>query len=403
MSGDAASAPSSFSSPSSRSSRSSSSATRRRAGRRGQAPAYRPRLWKRDGAGYAIACLVAIVLLAGGVTGVRLREPTLLTQVQVAVGSEDMPFFQDGRVQQEFANNHLKVTPIQEGSRAIARDLPPAGYDAFFPSSQVFAEEAAARVQASLGSTQPFRTPLAVFTLREFLPQLRADGIVDGTGDIVGSSGNVIGSGEFDLASYFDATRKGVIWSPVKVGQTVYFGPGHEKQLLLNITNPAKSDSGAMYLHVESYVLNHNRIPSLDRAVQLAAEIRTQQVQQISGMEDSTQFLFSDYEQDGPGGKPLVLGYESEFRTAEHGRGLPSDAVMIPLSQSVQCVHTVVPLDQAGLRFATLMSTDSRLLQIAATTYGFTDSTGSPDTSSFAPDPDPGTLEAMIGVVEPGQ
>jgi hypothetical protein len=82
--------------------------------------------------------------------------------------------------------------------------------------------------------------------------------------------------------------------------------------------------------------------------------------------------------------------------------GLPPGAVMLQLDPSVICVHTIVPLSKAGLRFATLLDTDPYLQSLAEQGYGFADSAGRQPPGHYVSPPSPQVLEAMIGAVEPG-
>src|SRR5208282_6766991 len=97
-----------------------------------------------------------------------------LTTVQVAIGSEDMDFFQDPQAVAELANNGFTVVAVPMGSRQMAQNaktLSQAGYDALFPSSEDFALEIQQTLNTAFGNQQPFSTPLAVFTWRDLLPK----------------------------------------------------------------------------------------------------------------------------------------------------------------------------------------------------------------------------------------
>jgi hypothetical protein len=94
--------------------------------------------WLGEATGTVGWVLALTVVLAGGVTGVRLREPTLLATVKIAVGSEDMAFFDDPTVQAEFQANGLNVMPIPMGSGLMISAAKSEGYDAVLPSSGVY-------------------------------------------------------------------------------------------------------------------------------------------------------------------------------------------------------------------------------------------------------------------------
>jgi hypothetical protein len=309
---------------------------------------------------------VLTLLLAAGVTGVRLREPTLLTPVQIAAGSEDMDFFRDPQTVNVLSSNGFTVVAAPMGSRQLAqnaRRLSRAGYDALFPSSEDFALEIQSRLNPSFGNQQPFSTPLAIFTWRGLLPRLEADGIV-------GPSGKT-----FDLGKYLANTSRGA------------------NHVLLTMSNPADSDSGAMFLAAASRVLKGHVVRSIGVAMSTARKIRT-----LVGPwgENTTSHVFSGYLQGGESAEPLALGYQSEFLETQQARQLPAGAVMLQLEPSIICAHTIVPLDKAGLSFATLLSTNHDLQSLAAQKYGFVDGTGAEPPGRYVNAPSPRVLEAMI-------
>lgn len=308
----------------------------------------------------------------------RLREPTLLTTVQVAIGSEDANFFQDQQVQADLANDGYTVVPIQMGSRQMAQNvlsLSHNGYDAIFPSSDDFAQEAVDELPRQLGDLPVFRTPLAVFRWRDLIPQLQADGIVD-------HSGTTFNVGQYLAAADADAT-----WTVT----------GKQESLLLDMTDPAKSNSGAMFLGVASTILNHgNQVQSTSAAAAIARTSIGPILDRVGSFNNTTAHLFESYLDDGESAEPLVLGYESEFLEVQRAGQLPAGAVRLQMSPSVICVHTLVPLDGAGVKFGARFYADKALLKIAAQKYGF----DSPDQrETFVNAPSYQIIEAMISVV----
>lgn len=331
------------------------------------------RWWRAKGMVEVTVFAVLTLFLAGGVAGVRLREPTLLTQIQVAVGSEDIDFFRDPQAVADFANNGFTVVAVPMGSRQMAvnaKMLSQAGHDALFPSSEDFAQEIQQTLNPAFGNQQPFSTPLAVFTWQDLLPKLEEEQIVDPSGT------------KFNLRQYLNATSSG--------GNSV----------LLDMANPADSDSGAMFLAAGSYVLNGGVVQSASTAAEIVAKIRDV-VGPLGGTENTTDHVFKKY-LEGESAEPLALGYQSEFLEYQRAGKLPAGAVMLQLNPSIICIHTIVPLDKAGLKFATLLDTDPDLQGLAAQKYGFIDSAGGSQPGDYVSAPSPQVLEAMIGAVEPG-
>jgi len=298
------------------------------------------------------------VLLAAGVVAVRLRDDRApLETIQVAVGSEDMAYLQDPQVQQQFASKGYAVEATGFGSGQLARQLSPKSYDAFLPSSQAFADEAQARLkQGSLNQPQPFSTPLAVFTWRPLLPLLHRLQIINS-------------SGQFDIAQYLNVVSSRIRWNEIQ-GNTFYSNPG---QILLHMTNPVDSDSGAMFVAAASYVLNGKQVISSDAQVSKTAPPIARALIPLGEMPETTNQIFTEYLRGRMAGMPLALGYESEFTGMQDAspRSIPPGAVMIPLATPIDCVHTIIPFDPRGREFATLMTSDPVLQQLAARRYGF--------------------------------
>jgi hypothetical protein len=94
-----------------------------------------------------------------------------LQSVQLAVGSENIPFFRDPQVQKVFRDNGFNVQVTGFGSRQMAGiDFTKSRYDAVIPSSQITASQLENSTQPSVRPLkgQPeialFRSPLAIAT-----------------------------------------------------------------------------------------------------------------------------------------------------------------------------------------------------------------------------------------------
>jgi hypothetical protein len=269
----------------------------------------------------------------------------------------------DHAVMARFAKLGLRVVPTPFGSGQIAETVNPGDYDAFFVSSQVFAEVAEARLHQTITEYQPFTTPLAVFTWKGLLQPLRTLGIVNS-------------AGQFDIANYMAVVDQRTRWNEVS-GDPL---PGDSTQVILTMTNPTQSDSGAMFVAAASYVLNHGNMVSADTDVNAIAGKVAPAIIPLGLMPTTTNLAFQDYVRGGMKGVPMVLGYQSE---AGH---LPPGGVMVPLNLTVDCEHTVLPLDSLGRRFANALS-DDPVLQRLAIASGFDTSQPSSETDVFVPVP----------------
>lgn len=293
-----------------------------------------------------------------------------LTQVSMAMGSEDLAFFGDPRVVAEFKKQGLQVNATAGlGSVDLALRLNPKGYDAFFLSSQVLADVAENRLGPH-PEYVPFSTQLEVFTWKPLLPFLRQLGIVNS-------------AGQFDILQYLNVVRNGTTWRQIP-GNTWYANPN---QVLVRTTDPGKSNSGAMFISAAGYVLyTQAQHKSMNYGLQWISAVSPEIGQLISKegeMPETTNEEYLDYRRGGENGAPLALGYQAEFQGIQPPAvgELPLAAVALPLDYPIACDHVVFALTGLGQRVGKLLASDPVLLQLAQQ-YGF-------DTGAAPGDPNP--------------
>ena len=272
------------------------------------------------------------------------------------MGSEDLAFLQDPVAVAEFIRHHLKVEAYGYGSGQLAFTVPPHGYSAFFLSSTVFAEMVEARLKLTISVSEPFSTPLVVLTWKPLIPLLQTLGIVNT-------------SGQFDIGKYLAVASTGVRWDKIP-GNTFYH---NSAQVLLRMTNPTESDSGAMFVAAASYVLNADQVLTpTGQEKPIAAQI-AKVLRGLGELQPTTHWLFQQYLTEGMNGAPMVLSYQSELVGEQRSSpgSIPPGAVMLQLDVPVDCIHTVLPLNDDGSEFANLLTTNPVLQQLASKKYGF--------------------------------
>ncbi|MFD0206226.1 MULTISPECIES: hypothetical protein [Saccharothrix] len=310
--------------------------------------------------GLAVVLLAAVVAVVvwgrsddaeGGARG----EPTTVRGV---IGSEKLAFFSDRRVVDAFAKHGLTVEVDTAGSRQIATSVDLGKYAFAFPSSS----PAAQRIQRDRKTTAahtPFQSPMAVATFEPIVKLLEAAGVVTkGVGDYQ----------VLDVAKYLELTKAGTRWDQLP-GNTAY--PAR-KNILVTTTNPAESNSAAMYLSIMSFVANGNTVvatPEQEATVlpDVARLFRDQGYTQ-----NSTEGPFEDYLAAGMGKTPLALIYESQYldRVLRADGSIRADMRLLYLAPTVYSKHTLVPLSDQGDQVGRLLSTDPELTKLAAT-FGF--------------------------------
>lgn len=360
-----------------------------------------PTSQRRRGQGLRVTlalALIAVLLGYGGCEVYRRVAPPTPPVVTVAglIGSEKQSFFDDPDVAAAFARHGLAVTVSPAGSREIAtRDLAPYGF--VFPSSSPAAE----RIQRDRGvatAYAPFSSPMAVATFPDIAAALAGSGAVR-----PGADGRQV----VDVRVLLDLARQGTRWDRLP-GNTAY--PAR-KTVLLSTTDPAYSNSAAMYLALASFVANGDAVPDQAAAARVLPDMCGLFADQ-GYRPRTTAVLFNDYLTTGRGVAPMALVYEAEFEQARrtpNGGVTPENVLLYP-APTVFSRHTLVPLSPDGDRVGRLLDTDPELAELAAR-HGFRPTRPGPAASGFPPGPNPAevvdvpsfeTLEQMLAAVERG-
>ena len=181
-----------------------------------------------DGRGWTtvlriVAFVVSVVLIVVVVVTIVRNLPRSaacpsrpLTEVRGLIGSEKEAFFDDKRVQAQFACAGLAVTVDPVGSREMPAALNRGGYGFAFPGSTPTAE----KIMRDRGITERytlFSSPMAVATFRSIVDVLARVGIVR-----VASDGTQV----VDIAGLIDAARKGTRWDQLRPGAARRPGAG---------------------------------------------------------------------------------------------------------------------------------------------------------------------------------
>lgn len=310
------------------------------------------------GLAVVLSAAVVAVVVWGRPDDAEGGEAGDLTVVRGVIGSEKLAFFSDRRVIDAFAKQGLKVEVDTAGSRQLATSVDLDKYEFAFPSSSPAAQKIQ-RDRKTTAAHTPFQSPMAVATFEPIVQLLQAAGVVvKGPGDYL----------VLDVAEYLELTEAGTRWDQLP-GNTAY--PAR-KNVLITTTNPAESNSAAMYLSIVSFVANGNTVvgtPEQEAAVlpDVARLFRDQGYTQ-----NSTEGPFEDYLAAGMGKTPLALIYESQYldRVLRADGAIRPDMRLLYLAPTVYSKHTLVPLSDKGDQVGELLSTDPELGRLAAT-FGF--------------------------------
>jgi hypothetical protein len=237
------------------------------------------------------------------------------------------------------------------GSRAIAQRADLASYDFGFPAGV----PAAVKLQQASGAKRtfsPWFSPLALATWRSLLPVFEANGLLVRDGEV----------DYLDLAKALDLMKSEVRWRDLK-GNNVY---PSGRSFLINTTDARKSNSGAMYLALASWVANNGAVIQSDADVAKVLPLTSRLLLRQGLQESSSAGPFEDYVAMGIGKAPLVLIYENqwiEFAASHANRS--ADMVLMYPKPTLFTKHVLVPFTESGVRLGTALSTDPELLQLA--------------------------------------
>lgn len=322
-----------------------------------------------------IGPLLALVVAAGVAGGIYLSaqrktvedraqsEAAQLVTLRGLIGSEKEGFFSDPRVVETLRKHGLAAQIEKVGSRAIAQRSDLKNYDFGFPAGA----PAGIKLQQAVKARQtfnPFFTVMAVASWKPLLPVLEANGALrrETTGHYV-----------LDMRRMLELAEKQTRWRDLKDNTAYATG----RSILIGSTDVRRSNSGAMYLALASYVANDANIVQTDAEVNRVLPLVSQLFLRQGLQESSSAGPFEDYVTMGIGKAPLVMIYEAQF--LEHlaqSKSRNPEMVLLYPQPTIYTKHTLVPFTDGGVRLGEALSTDPTLQKLAAE-YGLR--TGNPE------------------------
>lgn len=346
-----------------------------------------------------IGPLLAVLLLLGvGFAGYRSYsqnqasqaarlQAEQVEQVRGLIGSEKEGFYNDPRVQAVLRKNGLVVAFEKVGSRAIAQRTDLQTFDFAHPAGA----PAAQKIQQSAKAVQvftPFFTPMVVASWQQLLPTLMAEGLVKKEAD----SYYLV-----DMPRLVALMDRGTRWKDLKDNSAYAVS----KSLLVSSTDVRRSNSGAMYLALASFVANGNNVVQSDAELQKVLPLMTSIFLKQGFQEGSSAGPFDDYVSMGLGKAPMVMVYESQFLeyVGKVGGKPNPDMVLLYPKPTLFTKHVFVALSPRGARLGHLLETDPEL-QAIAVDYGYRTSNQGLFASAMADKKLPVPL-ALVDVIDP--
>ena len=316
----------------------------------------------------AIIVFIILAVLAAGLYllstfgGEELFKKTpALSRVSVAgfVGGEKMNLLANPEIIELLRTRHgLTVDAKKAGSIAMCTTLPTDGIDFLWPSSQVAAEMFRNGGGQAKGEEIIFKSPMVLYTWAPISDALQARGVVrqaHGNSFIV----------EFDRL--IQLLREQTTWADI--GLSELYG-----RIAIFSTDPTQSNSGNMFAGLLANMLGGGKVVTVQTVQPILAEMKTM-FENLGYMPHSSGDIFQAFLNTGMGGRPIIVGYESqaiEFVIANlQYRDFINQKIRIlyPVP-TVWSSHPVIALTDNGRRFMDALK-DPDIQRLAWEKHGF--------------------------------
>jgi hypothetical protein len=278
--------------------------------------------------------------------------------VTVLTSPEKEAFLLDPELTRILDGAGITLSIQKAGSSEIVNRPDLKTFDAAYTAS----EHAAVKIAQTTGSKRifpSFYTPMAIASWKTLLPVLEKSGLVTKSREY----------SSINMPKLVALMEKGTRWKDLP-GNNAY---PVSKSILVTSADVSKSNSGAMYLALASYVANGNNVLTSEADAGSVAAGMLGLFTRQGFQESSSTGPFEDYVSMGLGKAPLVMVYEQQFLeyVFSHANSNPDMMLLYP-APTVLSKHVIVALTDKGARFAQVMTGNPKVDSIAQR-YGFRD------------------------------
>ena len=278
--------------------------------------------------------LLAVIFLAGGYTFFQSKQVPE-TKINGLLGGEKIGLFENETFKKDIHKTHgLTMDYRKAGSYDMVRN-PGEGYDYLFPSSQLalelFKKEGGKYTKQDI----VFNTPIVLYSRKPIVDVLIKEGVVTLEGD----------THFVDMTKLAKMIADGVKWSDI--GMKDLYG-----NVLVDTTDPNKSNSGNMFLGLLANSLNGGNVVTKAKLEEIKPKIK-QIYQQIGNMQSSSSDMFNQFLKQGIGAYPIIAGYENQIlefskQEADIYEQIKNDLVILYPSPTVWSSHVYISLTEKG-------------------------------------------------------
>lgn len=340
---------------------------------------------------------LALGAVVAGLAGVATFAPDLLSRVQapeavslrIYYGGEKRAFLENPETVELLKDAGIELDAVRAGSIAMATTLPTEDVQCLWPSNEVAVGLARARGLPVRSADPIFHSPLVFYAFKETEAALQSAGFVSLPNQ---------GDAKIALSDLTRLLKDGMRWNDVGLG---YFGP-----IRVISTDPTKSNSGNIFSALLATGFNDGELPTAE-TIGTQLDALDSYFDGLGLMSDSSGKLFETFLASGPGGVPLIAGYENQLQ--ETLRADPSLAEIVEARVStilpeptILASHPLVSLDDSCNALRDVLSSDAAL-EIAWRDHGFRSarlgvaSDNSATTlTAIAPMPDADVVQAIL-------
>ena len=248
----------------------------------------------------AIGAGIGWKLLKRSGTSERAASPPVTLTGKI--GGEKAGFLDDPEVRSLLAKSSIALDVKKEGSVEMMREAA-AGQSFLWPASQLnlesFRESGGNPVQAE----EIFQSPLVFYSWDTITDALVTNGIVEKVGETYYVT---------NLAKLVDWVDQKKKWKDIGLNQLY-------SSILIQSTDPAKSNSGNMWASLLANTYNGGEVLTPDKADSVLPKVKAF-FERVGFMESSSGTLFDKYLKQGAGAYPIIVAYENQLLefAAEH-------------------------------------------------------------------------------------
>lgn len=282
-----------------------------------------------------------------------------LVVVTGRAGSEKINFLQSEKVQEQLADQGLKVAVRKAGSVEMVQEAA-SDDDFLWPASQINVESFKSSTSGTRfqQSADIFNSPIVLYSWDIVTDALIKAGIVqhrEGVNYIV------------DLPKLLELVKAKKQWKEIGLAQL--YG-----SLIIRTTDPSKSNSGSMFAALTANTLNNGEVVTAESVDSVLPQVKDLYAR-LGYMEQSSSDLFEKFLQQGVGAYPMIVGYENQLVEysllhKEHIELLKAKVRILYPVPTVWASHPLIAMNDKGKKLLAALK-EPKIQKLAWEQHGF--------------------------------